>query len=147
MPDESQRWTVDGWFRTGDVCTIDSEGFVTIVDRIKDMIKSGGEWISSVDLENAVMGYPNVQEAAVVAVPHPTWTERPLALIVCKDGEAVSTEDLLRYLRGRFSKWQLPDAVVFVKELPKTSTGKLFKKKLREQYRTWNWEKSGPDIN
>jgi fatty-acyl-CoA synthase len=139
MPEESGRWTKDGWFRTGDVCTIDSEGFMKIVDRTKDMIKSGGEWISSVDLESALSDHPAVRQAAVVAVPHPKWDERPLALIICKDGEKVSEEELRGFLSQKFSKWQLPDAFVFVHELPHTSTGKLLKSALREQYKGWSW--------
>ena len=133
MPEESRRWTEDGWFCTGDVCTIDSEGFMKIVDRSKDMIKSGGEWISSVDLESALMDHPAVRQAAVIAVPHPKWDERPLAVILCKDGEKLDENELCRYLGQKFSKWQLPDAFVFVNELPHTSTGKLLKSALREQ--------------
>jgi len=139
MPEESRRWTGDGWFCTGDVCTIDAEGFMKIVDRTKDMIKSGGEWISSVDLESALMDHPGVREAAVVAVPHPKWDERPLAVIVCKDGARVSKEELREFLGQKFSKWQLPDEFLFVDELPRTSTGKLLKTRLREQYKDWQW--------
>jgi fatty-acyl-CoA synthase len=142
QPEESGRWTEDGWFRTGDVCTIDSEGFMKIVDRSKDMIKSGGEWISSVDLESALADHPAVRQAAVVAVPHPKWDERPLAVIVCKDGQKVCEEDLRGYLSQKFSKWQLPDAFVFVDSLPHTSTGKLLKSALREQYKGWQWGKA-----
>lgn len=143
MPEESRRWTEDGWFCTGDVCTIDPEGFMKIVDRTKDMIKSGGEWISSVYLESALMDHPAVRQAAVIAVPHPKWDERPLAVIVCKDGEKLDEGELCRYLGQKFSKWQLPDAYVFVNDLPHTSTGKLLKSALREQYKGWKWAGGG----
>jgi fatty-acyl-CoA synthase len=142
QPEESGRWTEDGWFRTGDVCTIDAEGFMKIVDRSKDMIKSGGEWISSVDLESALADHPAVRQAAVVSVPHPKWDERPLAVIVCKDGQKVGEKELREYLSQKFSKWQLPDGFVFVDSLPHTSTGKLLKSALREQYKAWKWEKA-----
>jgi fatty-acyl-CoA synthase len=134
------RWTKDGWFRTGDIATIDPEGYVKIVDRSKDLIKSGGEWISSVDLENALMGHPSVREAAVIAVPHPKWQERPLAVVVRKEGVELSPDDLRAFLAERFAKWQLPDAFVFADELPHTSVGKLLKLKLREQYANWSWD-------
>jgi fatty-acyl-CoA synthase len=135
--DQSDRWTKDNWFRTGDVVTIDSEGYVKITDRVKDLIKSGGEWISSVDLENALVAHEAVKEAAVIAVPHPKWAERPLAVIVLKDGRQVTDSELCAFLSQRFAKWQMPDAFVFVDELPHTSTGKLLKSKLRQQFQTW----------
>jgi fatty-acyl-CoA synthase len=127
--DQGDRWTADGWFRTGDVVTIDPEGYVKITDRAKDLIKSGGEWISSVDLENALVAHASVKEAAVIAVAHPKWQERPLAVVVLKD-----------LLAQRFARWQLPDAFVFVEELPHTSNGKLLKSKLRQQFSEWQWE-------
>jgi fatty-acyl-CoA synthase len=136
-PEESDKWTYDGWFRTGDVATIDSAGYVKITDRTKDLIKSGGEWISSVDLENALVAHPSVSEAAVIAVPHHKWQERPLALIVLRDGASVSEEELQIMLLKTFAKWQLPDGFVFVSELPHTSTGKLQKSGLRHKYRDW----------
>lgn len=139
-PDSRDRWTGDGWFRTGDMATIDEEGYMRIADRSKDLIKSGGEWISSVDLENALMGHPAVKEAAVVGIPHPKWQERPLAVVVLRDGAAISAEELRAFLADRFAKWQLPDAFVFEKEIPRTSVGKFLKAKLREQYATWRWE-------
>jgi fatty-acyl-CoA synthase len=139
-PETKDRWAADGWFRTGDVATIDPEGYVKIVDRSKDLIKSGGEWISSVDLENTLMGHPAVREAAVIGVPHPKWQERPLAVIVVKEGATVRPEDLRSLLAAKFAKWQLPDAFVFVSELPHTSVGKLLKIKLREQYANWVWD-------
>ena len=124
---------MDGWFRTGDVATIDSEGYVQLVDRAKDVIKSGGEWISSVDLENAIMGHPKVLEAAVVAVEHPTWQERPVALVVPKPQfvDRVTKEEILAHLAPRFAKWWLPDEVWFVDAIPKTSVGKFDKKVMR----------------
>ncbi|MBI3938096.1 MAG: long-chain fatty acid--CoA ligase [Betaproteobacteria bacterium] len=137
---ERDKWTPDGWLRTGDVATIDSHGYVKITDRIKDLIKSGGEWISSLDLENALAGHPAVQEAAVIAIPHVTWGERPLAVVVRKPGHAVSTEELRRYLEPKFAKFWLPDAFAFVDEIPRTSTGKMMKVKLREQFRDWRWD-------
>ncbi|MGC8875546.1 long-chain fatty acid--CoA ligase [Thermus sp.] len=127
--------TQDGFFRTGDIAAWDEEGYVEIKDRLKDLIKSGGEWISSVDLENALMGHPKVKEAAVVAIPHPKWQERPLAVVVPR-GERPTPEELGEYLlQAGFAKWQLPDAYVFVEEIPRTSAGKFLKRALREQYR------------
>lgn len=139
------RWTADGWFRTGDVVTIDAEGYIKITDRVKDLIKSGGEWISSVDLENAIVAHIAVKEAAVIAVPHPKWAERPLAVIVLKDGAQVSDSELRHFLSRSFARWQLPDAFVFVDELPHTSTGKLLKSKLRRDFQNWRWEEPAPE--
>jgi fatty-acyl-CoA synthase len=139
-PDQAQRWTADGWFRTGDVAHMDEEGYIKIVDRAKDLVKSGGEWISSVDLENTLMGHPAVKEAAVIGVPHPKWQERPLAAVVLKDGAAVTAEELRAYLAKTFAKWQLPDAFVFMSEIPRTSVGKFKKTALREQFANWRWE-------
>jgi fatty-acyl-CoA synthase len=136
---EKDKWTTDGWFRTGDVVTIDAEGYVRITDRSKDVIKSGGEWISSVDLENTLMGHPAVREAAVIGLPHPKWLERPVAVVVLKDGQAVSAEELRGFLAPKFAKWQLPDGFAFVKEIPRTSVGKFKKSALREQFRDWPW--------
>jgi fatty-acyl-CoA synthase len=141
-PGTQDRWTSDGWFRTGDVAEIDQEGYIKLVDRSKDLIKSGGEWISSVDLENALMCHPCVREAAVIGVPHPKWQERPLAVVVAKDGTQPTPDDLNAFLAGRFAKWQLPDAFVFVTEIPRTSVGKFLKVKLREQYADWKWNES-----
>ena len=139
-PDEDEKWTPDGWLRTGDVVSISPEGYIRIVDRSKDLIKSGGEWISSVDVENAIVGHPAVREAAVVAVPHPRWAERPLAVIVLKDGARFDPEALRRFLLTRFAKWQLPDDFVVVDELPHTSTGKLLKSELRRRFADWKWK-------
>ena len=129
-----EQFSADGWLRTGDVATISELGYVRLVDRTKDLVKSGGEWISSVDLENQIMGHPKVAEAAVIAVPHPKWMERPLACVVVKDGEQVGREEILAFLGERLSKWQLPDDVVFIDEVPKTSVGKFSKKTLRDRF-------------
>jgi acyl-CoA synthetase (AMP-forming)/AMP-acid ligase II len=139
-PETKDRWTADGWFRTGDVAVMDADGCIKLVDRTKDLIKSGGEWISSVDLENALMSHPAVREAGVIAVAHPKWQERPLAVVALKDGAQTSAEELRAFLCQRFAKWQLPDDFVFVKELPHTSIGKLSKLGLREQYSGWQWK-------
>jgi fatty-acyl-CoA synthase len=141
LPEEKDKWTEDGWFRTGDVGTLDARGYLAIVDRTKDLIKSGGEWISSVDLENALVAHPDVREAAVIAVPHPKWQERPVAVVVAKDGVTISSETLREFLAGKFAKWQLPDAFLFVDQLPHTSTGKLLKAELRRRYQDWQWER------
>lgn len=127
---------MDGWFRTGDVVTIDPEGFVQIVDRTKDLVKSGGEWISSVDLENAIMSHPKVLEAAVIAVPHPKWQERPLACVSPKPEykDNLSKEEIYEHIRQRFAHWALPDDIVFIESVPKTSVGKFDKKALRAQF-------------
>jgi len=129
----------EGWFRTGDVVTIDPEGFIQIVDRTKDLVKSGGEWISSQDLENAIMAHPKVLEAAVIAVPHPKWQERPLACVVAKPDyqDSLSKEEIYEHLRTRFSRMYLPDDIVFIDAVPKTSVGKFDKKVLRIQYQDY----------
>jgi fatty-acyl-CoA synthase len=126
----------EGWFATGDVATLDPDGFVQITDRSKDVIKSGGEWISSIDLENAAVGHPAVQEAAVIGVAHSRWQERPLLLIVPKAGQQATREEILQFMEGKVAKWWMPDDVVFVDALPHTATGKLQKLKLREQFRS-----------
>ena len=140
--EQRDKWTDDGWFRTGDVVTIDASGSLKITDRTKDLIKSGGEWISSVDLENAIVAHPDVNEAAVIAAPHPKWAERPLAVVVIRQGAKVTSDDLRQHLLENcsFAKWQLPDGFCFVAELPHTSTGKLLKSELRRQYAEWKWE-------
>ncbi len=139
-PDQAHRWTEDGWFKTGDVATVDEDGVVKIVDRAKDLVKSGGEWISSVDLENALMGHPAVKEACVVGIPHPKWQERPLAAVVLKDGKNATGDELRIFLGAAFAKWQLPDAFVFVDAIPRTSVGKFKKIALREQFAGWKWD-------
>lgn len=123
---------VDGYFATGDIVVIDNKGYVKIVDRSKDLIKSGGEWISSVDLENALMGHSKVKEAAVVAYPHEVWQERPLAFVVLKDGQTVTKEELNDFLLEKFAKWWLPDDYIFIDEIPRTSAGKFLKRQLRD---------------
>jgi fatty-acyl-CoA synthase len=131
----------DGWFRTGDVASIDRRGYVRLVDRTKDMVKSGGEWISSVDLENVIMSHPQVAEAAVVAISHPKWSERPLACVVPKAGGAdqVTRVELREWLRGKVADWWLPDDVVVIDAVPKTSVGKFDKKVLRERFKDHIW--------
>ncbi|MGF1639931.1 MAG: long-chain fatty acid--CoA ligase [Rhodospirillales bacterium] len=137
LPPDAEKLTDDGWFRTGDVAGIDPEGYMRISDRTKDLIKSGGEWISSVELENAIMGHPAVAEAAVVAVRHPKWDERPLAVVVKRPGAEVTGEELRAFIAPRFAKWQIPDDFAFVDTLPRTSTGKFLKTALRETFKDW----------
>jgi fatty-acyl-CoA synthase len=132
--EDTSAWE-DGWFDTGDVATIDERGYMNIVDRAKDVIKSGGEWISSIDLENAAVGHEAIAECAVIGVPHPKWDERPLLLAVLKDGASVSQEEVLEYLKDKVVKWWLPDQVLFVDSLPHTATGKLLKVNLRDEYK------------
>jgi len=168
FPEAADRWTGDGWFRTGDVVTIDSEGYVKITDRTKDLIKSGGEWISSLDMEAALMAHPAVQEAAVIAIPHPKWGERPLACVVLRNSQAAdatstpaaagasnslqhpsstppvpapapTAEELRAFLAAKFAAWQIPDAFVFVESIPRTSVGKFKKSALREKFAGWKW--------
>jgi fatty-acyl-CoA synthase len=130
----SESFTEDGWLKTGDMAVVTPDAYIRLVDRTKDVIKSGGEWISSVDLENAIMGHPKVAEAAVIGVPHPKWSERPLACVVVKPGEELSKEELLEWLTDKVAKWWLPDDVVFIDEVPKTSVGKFSKKDLRGKF-------------
>jgi fatty-acyl-CoA synthase len=133
-PESADRFTADGWFRTGDIVTIDARGYVEITDRSKDLIKSGGEWISSVALENALMGHPAVAEAAVIAVPHARWQERPLGVVLFKPGCTATADELRAFLAPNFAKWWLPDAFEFVTEIPKTAAGKFRKTALRERF-------------
>ena len=140
MPEEDRKWSPDGWLRTGDMGHIDEHGYLKLVDRSRDLIKSGGEWISSLDLENALMGHPAVKEAAIIGVPHPKWQERPLAVVVLNEGENAEATELREFLSLKFAKWQLPDAFVFTKEIPRTSVGKFRKTALREQFLNWKWE-------
>jgi fatty-acyl-CoA synthase len=135
MNDEGpDRFTKDGWFKTGDVVTMDHEGYITITDRHKDVIKSGGEWISSVAVENALMSHPSVLEAAVFAAQHPKWSERPVAAITLKPGAKATDAELSAHIESKVVKYAIPDAYVFVEQIPRTSTGKFLKSKLRELY-------------
>ncbi|MDQ3865156.1 MAG: long-chain fatty acid--CoA ligase [Actinomycetota bacterium] len=133
-PEGDDKFTDDGWFKTGDVVTIDRFGFIKITDRSKDLIKSGGEWISSVELENALMAHPAVSQACVIAIPHEKWDERPLAAIVLKEGESATEDELRNHLEEDFARFWLPDAYEFVEAIPMTATGKFQKLKLREQF-------------
>jgi fatty-acyl-CoA synthase len=126
-----------GWFDTGDVAHMDAEGYMQITDRSKDVIKSGGEWISSIDLENLAVGHPDVAEAAVIGVAHPKWDERPLLIIVKKEGRNPSKSDILGFMDGKIAKWWMPDDVVFVDAIPHTATGKILKTELREQMKEY----------
>ncbi len=129
-----EKFSADGWFATGDVVTIDPRGNLKICDRSKDLVKSGGEWISSVDLENQIMAHPSVAEAAVIAIPDDRWGERPLAVIVARDGQEVSADELRGHLAGHYAKWQIPDRFEFIEEIPRTATGKFKKTALRERF-------------
>src|SRR6266567_4123562 len=133
-PEQADRWTDDGWFRTGDIVSMDPRGFIQIQDRSKDVIKSGGEWISSVALENQLIAHPACAEAAVIAIPDEKWSERPLAVVVLKEGQSATAEELREFLAPHFAKWWLPDRFEFVDEIPKTGVGKYRKTALREQF-------------
>ncbi len=132
--------TDDGWFNTGDVVTIDSDGYMKITDRTKDVIKSGGEWISSIELENILVGHPAVAEAAAIGIPHPKWDERPLMVVVLKPGASATREELLGFYQGKIASWWTPNDIAFVEELPHTATGKLQKMKLRELFAEYRWQ-------
>jgi fatty-acyl-CoA synthase len=134
--ERSKETFIDGWYHTGDVAVIDREGIIKLVDRTKDLVKSGGEWISSVDLENALMTHSAVFEASIVGVPHPKWDERPIAFVVLKDEYKgkIGKEQFIAYLQERFAKWWVPDDVIFLDEIPKTSVGKFLKRELRNKY-------------
>jgi len=134
VPTDPARFTADGWLRTGDVASIDAHGYLRITDRTKDLIKSGGEWISSVDMENLLMAHPDVQEAAVIAIPDPKWSERPLACVVLKPGRNPTADELRAHLSSAFARWQLPERFEFLDAIPRTSTGKFWKVKLRERF-------------
>jgi fatty-acyl-CoA synthase len=133
----NESFTADGWLRTGDVATVDRRGRIRLVDRTKDLIKSGGEWISSVELENELMAHPKIAEAAVIGVPHPRWSERPLACVVPAAGAEITKEEVIAFLADKVARWQLPDDVVFIDEVPKTSVGKFSKKTLRDRFATY----------
>ena len=129
----------DQWFDTGDVAVIHPDGTMQITDRAKDVIKSGGEWISSIELENAAVAHPGVAEAAAIGIPHPLWDERPLLCVVRANGSDVSSDDIISHLRKHVASWWLPNAIEFVDELPHTATGKLSKLRLREQFRDYRF--------
>ena len=134
-PEATERaFTPDGWFKTGDIVTIDPDGYMSLRDRSKDLIKSGGEWISSIDLENAAVAHPEIAEAAAIGVPHPKWSERPVLCVVRQPGSTLDRDAVLAYLDGKIAKWWMPDDVTFVDELPHTATGKVSKRDLRERY-------------
>ncbi len=133
-PRSSESFTADGWLRTGDVAVMDPSGRIRLVDRTKDLIKSGGEWISSVEIENELMAHPKIKEAAVIGVTHVRWSERPLACIVLQPGEEMTKDEVLEYIAPKLAKWQIPDDVVFIDEVPKTSVGKFSKKTLRDRF-------------
>jgi fatty-acyl-CoA synthase len=127
----------EGWFDTGDVATLDPDGYMQITDRAKDVIKSGGEWISSIDLENVAVGHPDVAEAAVIGIEHPKWDERPLLIVVKKEGADVSKDDVLKFMDGKIAKWWMPDDVAFVDEIPHNATGKILKTALRDTFKDY----------
>jgi fatty-acyl-CoA synthase len=133
-PDATDSFTEDGWLRTGDVASCDPQGYIRLVDRTKDLIKSGGEWVSSVEVENEIMGHPKVVEAAVIAVASERWMERPMAWVVLKEGEVLSHEELIEFLAPKMAKWWLPSTTAIIDEVPKTSTGKFSEKTLRDQF-------------
>ena len=126
-----------GWFPTGDVATIDPDGYMQITDRSKDVIKSGGEWISSIDIENIAMANPAVAMAACIGMPHPKWDERPIVAVVKKPGAEITREELLKFYEGKTAKWQIPDDVVFVDAIPIGATGKMLKTRLREELKDY----------
>jgi fatty-acyl-CoA synthase len=129
----------EGWFATGDVANLSEDGTLQITDRAKDVIKSGGEWISSIDLECVVTGHPKVLQAAVIGIPHPKWDERPLLIVVQRPGAAPTRDELLGWLEGRVAKWWIPDDVVFVEKIPLTATGKISKVELRQQFKDYRF--------
>jgi len=133
-----EQFDADGWFDTGDVAHLDANGYMQITDRAKDVIKSGGEWISTIELENLAMGHPDVAEAAVIGVKHPKWDERPLLIVVPKPGREPAKEDVLAALEGKVARWWMPDDVAFVAEIPHTATGKIQKSALRERFRDFS---------
>ena len=133
-PRSGESFTADGWLRTGDVATVDERGRIRLVDRTKDLINSGGEWISSVELENELRAHPKIAEAAVIGVAHERWGEAPLACVVKAPGEDLTEDEVLSFLEGKIAKWQLPKKIVWIDEVPKTSVGKFSKKTLRDEY-------------
>jgi len=140
-----EKFTTDGWLRTGDIAVLEPYGYVHITDRDKDLIKSGGEWISSIDLENAIMAHPAVAEAAVIAIPHEIWGERPLAVVVPRPGAKITEDELRAFLQPKFPKYWLPDAFEFVDHIPHTSTGKFLKAELRRLYKNYRFKSEAKD--
>lgn len=138
---------IDNWFPTGDVANLDADGYLKITDRAKDVIKSGGEWISSIELENIAMGHPAVEEAAALGIPHPKWDERPLLVVVKKEGQDVLPEELFKLYINKVAKFCIPDDVVFVDAIPHTATGKISKINLREDLRYYQWPESKMDYS
>jgi fatty-acyl-CoA synthase len=126
-----------GWLKTGDLATIDAEGHILLTDRSKDVIKSGGEWISSIELENVASGHPAVLQAAALGVPHPKWQERPLLVVTLREGRTLTGPELIDFMRGKVASWWLPDAVEVIDQMPLTGTGKLWKMKLRERFKDY----------
>jgi fatty-acyl-CoA synthase len=135
--DDSEILDAEGFFDTGDVATMCPHGYMQITDRSKDVIKSGGEWISSIDLENLAVGHPKVAEAAVIGVQHPKWDERPLLVVVLKKDQQASKDEILSFMQGKIAKWWMPDDVAFVAEIPHTATGKILKTELRERFKDY----------
>ncbi len=142
MDGNDDTFDTDGWFSTGDVATIDEDGYMQITDRSKDVIKSGGEWISSIELENIAIGHPTISEAAVIGINHPKWSERPLLIVVLKENEEVGKEELLAWMAGKVPKWWLPDDVLFIDEIPHTATGKIQKTELRKLFKDYEFPSS-----
>jgi fatty-acyl-CoA synthase len=142
--DDSSILDAGGWFDTGDIATIDALGFMQITDRAKDVIKSGGEWISSIEVENEALGCPGVAEAAVIGLPHPQWGERPLLIVVPEPESDVTREIVLAFLDGRIAKWWMPDDVQFVENIPHTATGKIQKMEIRKQFADYRWPDQKP---
>ena len=132
--DGTEQFDEENWFDTGDVAHINENGYMQITDRAKDVIKSGGEWISTIDLENLAVGHPDIQEAAVIGIKHPKWDERPLLICIKKEGKNPEGAEILKFMEGKIAKWWMPDDVVFVEEIPHTATGKIQKMELREQF-------------
>jgi fatty-acyl-CoA synthase len=144
LHDEGQdAFDSEGWFDTGDIATLDADGYMTITDRAKDVIKSGGEWISSIEIENIAVGHPAIAEAAVIGISHPKWDERPLLVVVLRPGKTATKSDILHHLEGKIAKWWMPDDVIFVPEIPHTATGKIQKMVLRERYNAYRREAAG----
>jgi fatty-acyl-CoA synthase len=146
-PESADRFTDDGWFKTGDIVSIDARGCITIQDRSKDLVKSGGEWISSVALEGSLLSHPDIAEAVVIAVPHAKWDERPVAVIVPRAGRTPTVDSVRAHLAPNFAKWWLPDDVILVESIPRSGTGKYLKSVLRERFKAHLASRSDETIN